>query len=315
MKMLNWMSCNQVDVPIGKAVYTQWLNDRGGIEADLSVTRRGEQDYLVVTGAAVANRDWHWLRRTARDFDVEITDRTEQIAMIGLMGPNSRAVLSQLTDQDLSNDGFPFGTSATMTVAGIEVFSIRMTYVGELGWELYVANDDAVALHDALVAAGKDHGLKHAGYHAMNTLRLESGYRHWGHDITDEDTPIEAGLGFTCAYDKVGGFRGMDALLTQKTEPVRNKRLIQFRLEDTERLLYHDEPIMRNGVVVGRTTSGMFSHVEGKALAMGYVKNQAGVTKEWLDTGRFEIEVATVPIDATPSIRSFYDPRNERVKV
>ncbi len=315
MKMLNWMSSNQVDVPIGKAVYTQWLNDRGGIEADLSVTRRGEKDYLVVTGAAVANRDWHWLRRTARDFDVEITDRTEQIAMIGLMGPNSRAVLSQLTEHDLSGDGFPFGTSATMTVAGIEVFSIRMTYVGELGWELYVANDDAVALHDALVAAGKNHGLKHAGYHAMNSLRLESGYRHWGHDITDEDTPIEAGLGFTCAYDKVGGFRGMDALLAQRADPVRSKRLVQFRLEDTERLLYHDEPIMRDGVVVGRTTGGMFSHVEGKALAMGYVKNQAGVTKEWLETGRFEIEVATVPIDATPSIRSFYDPRNERVKV
>ncbi len=216
MKMLNWMSCNEVDVPVGKAVYTQWLNDRGGIEADLSVTRRGENRYLVVTGAAVANRDWHWLRRTARDYDVQITDRSDETAMIGLMGPSSRAVLSQLTDQNLTNDGFPFGTSMKMNVAGIDVFAIRMTYVGELGWELYIANHDAVALHDALVEAGQDHGLKHAGYHAMNTLRLESGYRHWGHDITDEDTPIEAGLGFTCAYDKLGGFRGMDALLCRR---------------------------------------------------------------------------------------------------
>ncbi len=315
MKLLNWVSCNEVDVPVGKAVYTQWLNDRGGIEADLSVTRRGPDDYLVVTGAGAANRDWQWLRRSARDYDVEIVDRTDEVAMIGLMGPNSRAVLSQLTEQDLTNDGFPFGTSLNMTVAGIDVFSIRMTYVGELGWELYVANDDAVALHDALVDAGADHGLKYAGYHAMNTLRLESGYRHWGHDITDEDTPIEAGLGFTCAYDKAGGFRGMEALLAQKAEPARTKRLIQFRLEDTERLVYHDEPIMRDGVVVGRTTSGMFSYVEGKALAMGYLNNPDGVTKEWLDSGRFEIEVATIPIAATPSIRSFYDPRNERVKV
>jgi 4-methylaminobutanoate oxidase (formaldehyde-forming) len=314
MKMLNWMSCNEVDVAIGKAVYTQWLNDRGGIEADLSVTRRGMDDYLVVTGAAVANRDWNWLRRTARNYDVQITDRSDEIAMIGLMGPNSRAVLSQLTDQDLTNSGFPFGTSMQMTVAGIDLFAIRMTYVGELGWELYIANHDAVALHDALVEAGRDHGLTHAGYHAMNTLRLESGYRHWGHDITDEDTPIEAGLGFTCAYGKVGGFRGMDALLAQKAESVRTKRLIQFRLEDTERLLYHDEPITRNGEMVGRTTGGMFSYVEGKALAMGYVNNADGVTKEWLETGHFEIEVATDLITATPSIRSFYDPRNERVR-
>ncbi len=315
MKMLNRMSCNEVDVPIGKAVYTQWLNDRGGIEADLSVTRRGASEYMVVTGAAVANRDWHWLRRTARDYDVQIADRSDEIAMLGLMGPNSRAILSQLTDHDLSNDGFPFGTSVDMTVAGIEVFAIRMTYVGELGWELYVANADAVALHDALVDAGAAHGLKHAGYHAMNTLRLESGYRHWGHDVTDEDTPIEAGLGFTCAYDKVGGFRGMEALLVQKAAAVRTKRLIQFRLEDTEKLLYHDEPILRDGIIVGRTTGGMFSYVEGKALAMGYLNNPDGVTKDWLDSGSFQIEVAAVPIAATPSIRSFYDPRNERVKV
>lgn len=315
MKMLNWMSCNQVDVPIGKAVYTQWLNDRGGIEADLSVTRRGDHEYLVVTGGAAANRDWHWLRRTARNYDVQIVDRSDEIAMIGLMGPNSRAVLTQLTDQDLTNDGFPFGASMDMIVAGIDVFAIRMTYVGELGWELYIANDDAVALHDALVDAGQSYGLTHAGYHAMNTLRLESGYRHWGHDITDEDTPIEAGLGFTCAYDKEDGFRGMEALLVQKAEAVRTKRLIQFRLEDTERLLYHDEPILRDGEIVGRTTGGMFSYVEGKALAMGYLNNPDGVTKEWMESGEFEIEVATVAIPATPSIRSFYDPRNERVKV
>ncbi|MGI9607264.1 MAG: GcvT family protein [Acidimicrobiales bacterium] len=315
MKLLNHVSCNEVDVSIGRAVYTQWLNDRGGIEADLSVTRRGENDYLVVTGAAAANRDWHWLRRAARGHDVEIVDRTDEIAMLGLMGPNSRQVLSQLTDQDLTSEGFPFGMSMNMKVADLDVFAIRMTYVGELGWELYVANGDAVALHDALVHAGRDHGLAHAGYHAMNTLRLESGYRHWGHDITDEDTPIEAGLGFTCAYDKVGGFRGMEALLAQKAEPARTKRLIQFRLEHPELLLYHDEPILRDGVIVGRTTGGMFSYVEDRALAMGYLENAEGVTQEWLDSGRFEIEVATVPIEATPSIRSFYDPRNERVKV
>jgi len=194
------------------------------------------------------------------------------------------------------------------------VYAIRMTYVGELGWELYVVNADAVELHDSLVAAGQDHGIRHAGYHAMNTLRLEAGYRHWGHDITDEDTPLEAGLGFAVAWDKAGGFRGRDALLPLRDQP-RTKRLVQFRLDDPDRLLYHDEPIYRDGELVGRTSSGMFSYTENRALAMGYLEADHGVTQEWLDGGTFEIEVATEKIPATASIRSFYDPRNERTKL
>lgn len=241
--------------------------------------------------------------------------------MISVMGPKAREVLAPITGADLSNEGFPFGTSQFMEVAGIEVFANRMTYVGELGWELYVPYGDAVALHDSLVIAGEPHGLKHCGYHAMNTLRLEAGYRHWGHDITDEDTPIEAGLGFALAWDKDGGFRGRDALLAQRDAP-RMKRLITFRLEDEDRLVYHDEPIFRDGVVVGRTTGGMWSYTENRCLAMGYLSpteedpdRDGGVTKDWLETGRFQIEVATVKIDATPSIRSFYDPKNERVRL
>ncbi|MBT8240356.1 MAG: FAD-dependent oxidoreductase, partial [Acidimicrobiia bacterium] len=210
VNMLNWMSCNEVDVPIGKAVYTQWLNDRGGIEADLSVTRRGVDEYLVVTGAAVANRDWHWLRRTARDFDVDITDRSDQTAMIGLMGPNSRAVLGQLTDQDLSNGGFPFGTSMNMTVAGIDVFAIRMTYVGELGWELHIPMDRSVEVWDAIVTAGAEHGLVLVGGGAMDSLRLEKGYRLWGGDIHTEYNVYEAVLGWTAKLNKQS-FIGKDA--------------------------------------------------------------------------------------------------------
>ena len=314
MALLNWVSGNEVDVPVGEAVYTQWLNDRGGIEADLTVTRQADDRYWVVTAAAAQTRDVAWLRRAARGHDVTVTDVTDDWSMLGLMGPSSRAVLAPLTDADLDNTGFPFGTAQTLTVAGVEVFAIRMTYVGELGWELYVRNGDAVALHDALVEAGRDHGLRHAGYHAMNTLRLEAGYRHWGHDITDEDTPLEAGLGFALAWDKVGGFRGRDALLPLRDEP-RTKRLVQFRLDDPERLLYHDEPILRNGELVGRTSSGMFSYVEGRPLAMGYVEAEGGVTREWLDDGAFEIEVATVAVPATASFRSFYDPQNQRTKV
>ncbi len=321
LEVLNWVCCNDVDVPPGRAVYTQWLNDKGGIEADLTVTRRGDDDFLVVTAAAASTRDWAWLRRACRGKDVTLNDITEEVAMLGLMGPRSREVLSSLTDADLTNEGHPFGWAHTIKIntdsGPVEAMALRMTYVGELGWELYVPYGDAVALHDALVDAGAEHGLRHAGYHALNTLRLESGYRHWGHDITDEDTPIEAGLSFTCAWDKPGGFRGREALLPHRGQP-RHKRLVQFRLEDPDRLVYHDEPIMRNGEIVGRVASGMWSYVEDRCLAMGYVNapdNATGVDKEWVDGGEWSVEVATVSIPVTPSFRSFYDPRNERVKV
>ncbi len=309
---LNEISANEIDVPAGRAVYTQWCNDAGGIEADLTVTRTGEDELFVVTSAAAGTRDEAWLRRGCRGRDVTITDVTDDLATLGVMGPDSRAVLSQLTGAALDNESFPFGTAHRVEIAGCEVLAMRMSYVGELGWELYVRAIDAVALHDAIVEAGAAHGLRHAGYHAMNSLRLESGYRHWGHDITDEDTPLEAGLGFAVAWDKPS-FRGRDALLAQREQP-RTKRLIQFRLEDPDRLLYHDEPILRDGELVGRTSSGMWSYTEDRCLAMGYLNHPGGVTRDWLDAGAFEIEVAGERIAATPSIRSFHDPANERVR-
>ena len=314
MALLNWISGNEVDVSVGQSVYSQWLNDQGGIEADLTMTRRGENSYWVVTSAGTATRDWALLRRAARGRNVAISDVTDDYAVLGLMGPNSRPVLSQICDADLSNDGFPFGTAQDLCAAGADVLALRMTYVGELGWELYVPRDQAVALYDALVDAGTPLGLLPAGYHAMNSLRMEAGYCHWGHDITDEDTPLEAGLGFAVAWDKTGGFRGREALAAQR-EPPRSKRLIKFRLEDPEWLLYHDEPIYRDGQMVGRTSSGMWSYTEGRALAMGYVECPDGVTKDWLEAGQFEIEVAGRRIAATSSLRSFYDPRKERVRL
>jgi 4-methylaminobutanoate oxidase (formaldehyde-forming) len=313
LSVLNEISANEIDVPVGKAVYTQWCNARGGIEADLTVTRVSENAFMVVTAAASGTRDVAWLQRGCFSRDVIVTDVTDDIAMFGVMGPGSRSLLSELTTSDLHNDAFPFGSSQELELAGSQVRALRMTYVGELGWELYVARTDAAVLYDALFNAGAPHGLRHAGYHAMNTLRLEAGYRHWGHDITDEDTPIEAGLGFAVAWGK-DSFIGRDALLSQREE-VKSKRLVQFRLEDPDWLLYHDEPIIRNDTIVGRTSSAMWSYVEGRSLAMGYLTNPAGVDQDWLDDGAFEIEVATERIPATASFRSFYDPLNRRVKM
>ena len=309
---LDEISANRVAGARGRSVYTQWCNPRGGIEADLTVTRLGEDEFLVVTAAASATRDAAWLRRCCRDRDVTVTDVTEAWATFGVMGPSSRALLAELTAADLGNDRFPFTAAQRIELAGQEVLALRMTYVGELGWELYVPWRSAPQVYDAILEAGAGHGLRHAGYHAMESLRIEAGYRSWGHDLTDQDTPIEAGLGFAVDWEKPS-FVGREALLAQRDLP-RAKRLVQFRLEDPERLLYHDEPILRDGELVGRTSSGMWSHLEGRCLAMGYLVHPPGVSEDWLEDGSFEIEVATERLPVTPSLRSFYDPRSLRVR-
>ncbi|MDE0674496.1 MAG: FAD-dependent oxidoreductase [bacterium] len=311
-RLLGWISSGRVPGPVGRVVYTQWLNPRGGIEADLTVTRLAEERFLVVSGSGAPSRDWAHLRRAARGHDVRIRDITDTMTTLGVMGPRSRALLSALTDADLENEAFPFGAAQEITVAGYKALAMRVSYVGELGWELYVPVSEAVSLYDALIAEGAAHGLRHAGYHAMNSLRLEAGYRHWGHDITDEDTPLEAGLGFAVDWKKPDGFCGKEALEKQRGR-VLPKRLVQFRLEDSDRLLYHDEPIFRDGRLVGRTTSGMWSYTEDRCLAMGYLSNPDGVSRPWLEAGEYEIEVAGVPIRASASLRPFYPPRTRGV--
>ncbi len=306
-QLLDRLSANRVDVEPGRVVYTPWCNQRGGIEADLTVTRRGEEDFLVVSAAATRTRDLAWLTRHARGLAVDIQDVTDRLAVLGVMGPRSRELLGELTAADLSDGAAPFGSARDIEIAGVPVLALRMSYVGGLGWELYVAAADATRLYDAILAAGQRHGLRHAGFHAMNSLRLEAGYRHWGDDLSDQDTPLEAGLGFAVAFDKPGGFIGRDALARQRDLP-RTKRLVQFRLEDPARLLYHDEPILRDGQLVGRTSSAMWSYTEQRALAMGYVESDREVDRAYLDGGTWEIEVATDRVPATASLRPFHDP-------
>jgi 4-methylaminobutanoate oxidase (formaldehyde-forming) len=312
--VLQRICANDVAVPENKIVYTQWLNQRGGIEADLTVTRLAEDRYMVVTGAAVAVHDFHWLKRNIPDdahcFAADVTSGT---AVIGLMGPDSRALLGKLTDADLSNQAFPFGTAREIEIGYAQVRALRITYVGELGWEIYVPSEFAGGVFDAIAEAGDPMGLKMAGMHVLNSCRIEKAFRHWGHDITDEDTPLEAGLGFACAFEKNIPFTGRDALLKQKEAGLK-KRMVQFALEDPEPLLYHNEPIYRDGEIVGYLSSGDYGHHLGSAIGLGYVSHPDGVDADFVTSGNYEIEVACERFPATASLRPLYDPKAERVK-
>ena len=273
----------------------------------------------MVTGAAPQTRDLAWLKEhTPSDAHCVATDITSGLPMIAIMGPKSRALLERLSGADLSNAAFPFGTSREIEIGYARVRASRITYVGELGWELYIPTEFTAHVFETVWAAGQDFGLTPAGMHTMNNCRTEKAYRHWGHDIADEDTPLEAGLGFTIDWDKPGGFIGKDALVKQKASPVQPKRFVCLALEDNSKsapMIYHEEPIYRNGVIVGSTTSGAWGHRVDLSLGLGYVKNDAGVTKDWLETGRWEIELAWKRYPAKVQFQSFYDPKGERIKL
>ncbi|MBK8771688.1 MAG: GcvT family protein [Rhizobiales bacterium] len=317
LPVLNRLSANNVDVPEGKIVYTQWLNERGGIEADLTVTRLGEQKFLVVTGAVPQTRDMAWLKRQTGDKNCVAVDVTSGLPMIAIMGPKSRALLEKVSGADLSNAAFPFGTSQEIEIGYARVRASRLTYVGELGWELYIPAEFAAHVMETLLAAGPEFNLTPAGMHSMNNARMEKGYRHWGHDMSDEETPLEAGLGFGVAWDKPGGFIGREALLKQREIKVLPKRMVTIALEDTSDacpMMYHEEPVYRNGVIVGSTTSGAFGHRVGRSLALAYVKNAEGVSTDWLSSGTWEVELAWKKYGAKVQFAPFYDPKGERIK-
>ncbi len=312
--VLQRVCANDVAVPAGKVVYTQWLNARGGIEADLTVTRLAEDAFMIVTGAAVAVHDLNWLQRhIPQDAHAIATDVTAGYAVMGIMGPQSRDLLAKVSNADFSNDAFPFGTAQEIELGFTYARALRISYVGELGWEIYVPSDQARGVFDAIAAAGDPMGLKMAGMHVLDSCRIEKAFRHWGHDITDEDTPIEAGLGFACAFNKNVPFIGRDALLEQKGKGV-TKRMVQFALEDPEPLLYHNEPIYRDGEIVGRVTSGNYGHHLGAAIGMGYVTHPDGVNADFVKSGSYEIEVACERFPAKASLRPLYDPKSERPK-
>lgn len=314
-QVLDRICANSVDVPVGSVVYTQWLNDTGTIEADLTVTREADDRYLVVTAAATQVRDFAWLTSHIPEGSAcWVSDVTSSMSVLAVMGPRSRDLLEHVTGADLSNASFPFGTSQLIELGYATARTSRLSYVGELGWELYVGTEFGAHAYDSLVEAGEGFGLAHCGFHALNSLRLEKGYVHWGDDVTPDEDPVEAGLGFAVAWDKPGGFIGREALLQRKADGA-GRRRVHVLLPHDAAIMYGNEPIRCDESVVGQITSGMYGHTVGGPVGIGYVQLDGEVvTQPTLDGHAFEVEVASRRYPAEISLRPFYDPNSDRLK-
>jgi len=316
--VLQRICANNVATEPGKIIYTQWLNDAGGIEADVTVTRLAEDEYLIVTPAATIRRELSWLKRHIPDYaHCFAVDMTVSEAVIAVMGPKSRDILQPLIDQSLGNDDFAFGTAQDIHIAQAMARAHRVSYVGELGWEIYVSSEMAEHVFDAIYRSGEAHNMRLCGMHVLDSCRIEKAFRHFGHDISDEDNVLEAGLGFAVKLDKpasrFGDFIGRDAVQSKKQNGLQ-KRLVQFKLTDPELLLYHNEPILRDGKIVGYLTSGNYGHHLGGAIGLGYVPCHADESAADMLSSSYQIDVAGDIITAEASLKPMYDPTSERTK-
>jgi glycine cleavage system aminomethyltransferase T/glycine/D-amino acid oxidase-like deaminating enzyme len=312
--VLRRICANEVGGPSGKVVYTSMLNERGGIECDLTVTRIAEDRYFIVTAAATATHDYHWIGAHIPDgARAALTDVTSAFAVLGVMGPASRRLLSRCTDADLSNAAFPFASFREITIGYAPVWALRITYVGELGWELYIPTEYAAGVYDVLIETGGAFALRHAGYHAMDSLRCEKGYRAWGSDLTSEDTPLEAGLGFAVKFERDAAFIGREALLSQRERPLK-RRMVILTLNDPQPLLFGEEPIYRDDVLIGRVTSAAYGHTLGRSVGLGYLEHEDGITPSFLASGTYVIDVACERVGATLHLRAPHDPAGTRVR-
>ena len=311
---LSWIAANDVAKPAGSLVYTQMLNKRGGIECDLTVSRLADDSYYIVTGTGFATHDFAWIKANIPDgLDARLIDVTSGHAVLSLMGPRARDVLAAVTDADITSAALPFGTWRELMIAGSAVRALRVTYVGELGWELHLPVETAGAVYDAIMAAGRLHGIANAGYRAIESLRLEKGYRAWGSDIGPDHTPLEAGMAWAVKLKQNTPFLGREALTEQAAGALR-KRLACFTVDDPKIVLLGRETIFRDGRQVGWLTSGGYGYTIAKNIGYGYVRNPAGVPTDWLTSGRYELEVATERVPAEIHLAPLYDPKMERIK-
>ena len=309
-RWLNRVCAGEMDVAVGRIVYTTMLNARGGIEADLTVTRLSETAFLLVVPAATLPRNMAWLRRHLGDAFVVLTDVTAGEAVLAIMGPRSRELLARVSPADFGNAAHPFGTAREVEVAMGFARAHRITYVGELGWELYVSADQAAHVAEAVLQAGEEVGLTLCGMHTLDSCRIEKAYRHWGHDITGEDHVLEAGLGFTAA--RTGDYVGRDAVERRRDAGLR-RRMVQFQLADPDAFVFHNEPIVRDGRIVSQLTSGNYGHHLGGGIGLGYVPCEGESADDVLHSD-YEVEIAGRRVRAEASLRPFHDPKSERVR-
>ena len=313
-RALGWMCANDVARPPGTVVYTQLLNSRAGIECDLTVARMAEGRYYIVTGTGFASHDFHWIRTHVQaGLEADLTQVTDDYSVVSVFGPRSRDLLSSITSDDLDNRAFPFGSVREIRIGDTPVTALRITYVGELGWELHVPAASARDVYRAVMAAGEAHGVTPCGYRAIESLRLEKGYRAWSSDLTPDHTPLQAGLGFAVKLDTNAPFLGREALVEQRQTGLK-RRLACFTTDDNDVVLLGRETIYRNGERVGWLTSGGYGYTVDRSIGYGYVRNPAGVDREYLRTGDYELEVASRRVPASIHFGPLYDPRNERIR-
>lgn len=311
---MEWICANRVARGPGAVTYTQMLNPCGGIECDLTVSQVADDMFYVVTGTGAATRDVDWIRRSLPpEASVHVIDVTSAYAVLSVMGPNARSLLEEVAHGPLRNEDFPFATWRTLRIGGASVRAMRVTYVGELGWELHIPAENTLAVFDRLMGAGEAHGLTLAGYRAIESLRLEKGYRAWGTDVTADETPLEAGLAFAVKLGSDTPFQGREALERQRGEGIR-KRFTCFTVDDPATVLHGRETIYRDGEVVGYLTSAGWGYTVERAIGYGYVAGHANVDKAYLENGSYELEVALERVPCSLHMRPLYDPRMERVK-
>lgn len=313
-RLLNWISANNVDGPAGQITYTQWLDEAGKLQGDLTVTKLDDERFWVVASDTVHRRTLAWMRRHVGDAHAFVADMTSAYAQLNIQGPRSRELMQLVTSEDMSNEAFPFRAAKEIDIGFARVLCIRITYLGELGYELYIPTEQALHVYDRIVAAGEQVGLVHAGLKALASCRMEKAYRDMGHDIDNTDTVLEAGLGFAVDLKKPGGFLGKEAVLAQKAAGPLKKRLLQILVKDPDPMMFHAEVVRRNGKPVGYIRAASYGHTLGGAVGLAMVEANEPIDQKWIDAGTWEVEIANKIYPAVASLRPLYDPENKKVK-
>jgi 4-methylaminobutanoate oxidase (formaldehyde-forming) len=312
---LNWISANNVDGDKGQITYTQWLDEAGKLQADLTVTKLDDDRYWVVASDTVHRHVHTWMKRAFDDHHAFAADVTSGWAQLNVQGPRSRELMQLVTSADMSNEAFPFRAAREIDIGFARVLCIRITYLGELGYELYIPTEQALHVYDRLVAAGNQVGMVHAGLKTLASCRMEKAYRDYGHDIDNTDTILEAGLGFAADLKKPGGFLGKDAVLAQKAAGPLKKRLLQILVKDPNAMLFHAEPVLRDGKPVGYIRAASYGHTLGGAVGLAMISADVPIDAKWIEAGRWEVQIANDRFPAVASLKPLYDAENKRVKM